>query len=430
MSKRSVSASVAITTIGNALPPIVGVVTAPLLALSLGVVGRGELAAITAPLLLAVNLATLGLPDALTYFSARRGENFRRLVIGAAIALGLAGIVCSVAIYLLSGVLSAGDQSLARYISLAGIAVSPSLILAGLRGIASGFEAWWLVTIEKIVNSGLRLILIVSLALANNLNLETGAVVMVFTTFIGIVVYAWLPMIARRDAREIIAEPVSMRRITSFGARVWLGSLTGILLSRLDQTLMVPLSGSYELGLYAVAVTISEMTLVFNAAVATVIFARESRQQDADRLASATRISSLVTVAACLGVGLVSIWALPFFFGNDFTPALPTLWILLLAVAVGNPGSVAGAGLNARGRPGLRSMSLAIALVINVVVMVLLVPVLGSLGAGLATLAGNFTAGMLNLVWLRVHFGIPVWHFLGIRRSDFVFLLSILKRRK
>ena len=46
--------------------------------------------------------------------------------------------------------------------------------------------------------------------------------------------------------------------------------------------------------------------------------------------------------------------------------------ILIMAIVLGNPGSVAGAGLSARGRPGLRSLSLGIAAAANVVAIVVL----------------------------------------------------------
>ena len=52
---------VAISTFGNLIAPAAGLITAPILAQSLGVVGRGDVAAATTPLLLATSVLTLGL---------------------------------------------------------------------------------------------------------------------------------------------------------------------------------------------------------------------------------------------------------------------------------------------------------------------------------------------------------------------------------
>ncbi len=65
---------VAITTVGNALPPAAMLITQVLLAQRLGVSGRGTVAASTAPLMFAVAFLTLGLPEAVTYFVARRAR--------------------------------------------------------------------------------------------------------------------------------------------------------------------------------------------------------------------------------------------------------------------------------------------------------------------------------------------------------------------
>jgi O-antigen/teichoic acid export membrane protein len=212
--------------------------------------------------------------------------------------------------------------------------------------------------------------------------------------------------------------------------RNWSGSLSGILVSRLDQALMVPLcSSTAQLGLYAVAVSISELPLVVNQAVRDVTFAAESQGPDADRLARATRLSTALTGAAAAAVGVLSVLFLTTLFGHDFAGAVVVTLVLLVAVVGGNPGSVAGMGLSARGRPGLRSLSLSLALVVDVVALVLLVPVLGAMGAALATLVANCTCAALNLYWLRRVFGLPVGSFLGLRRSDLTGATALVRRR-
>jgi O-antigen/teichoic acid export membrane protein len=126
-------------------------------------------------------------------------------------------------------------------------------------------------------------------------------------------------------------------------------------------------------------------------------------------------------------VALVGIWGVPWLFGSEFSQAVPVLEILLLGVVVGNPGSIAGAGLSARGRPELRSWSLVIAVAVNIGLLVLLVPMFGAIGAAWATAVGNLIAGGLNIVWLRVFFGIPISTFLAPRVSDFSFIGGVVR---
>jgi O-antigen/teichoic acid export membrane protein len=102
--------------------------------------------------------------------------------------------------------------------------------------------------------------------------------------------------------------------------------------------------------------------------------------------------------------------------------------VLLTAVVLGTPGSIGGSGLSARGRPGLRSMSLLVACLVNVGMLIVLAPLLGAMGAALATLAGNLISSNLNLLFLYRKFGINPLAFYGVRRTDFVTLRDYAKR--
>ena len=93
------------------------------------------------------------------------------------------------------------------------------------------------------------------------------------------------------------------------------------------------------------------------------------------------------------------------------------------------PGSVAGAGLSARRRPELRSLSMVVALVVSTGALVLLAPAAGAVGAAWATLIGNVIAGGLNLVHCRRLYGLNPVDFLVPRRGDLAVLLRPLRRR-
>ncbi|MGO8609430.1 hypothetical protein ACC848_41445, partial [Rhizobium johnstonii] len=86
------------------------------------------------------------------------------------IFLGAAGLLATAVIAALSPALAGGDGDLAKLIILASLGVTPALILAGLRALALGVQRWWLVTMEKIVGSGLRAIAIGGLWVAGSLD--------------------------------------------------------------------------------------------------------------------------------------------------------------------------------------------------------------------------------------------------------------------
>lgn len=420
---------VAISAVGNFIPPAVGLATAPILATALGPTGRGELAAVTTALVLTVSISSLGLPQALIYFSARKGRDHRQLVFKITAALGIIGLMATACLYSLSETLSGGNVQLARLISYAGFAISPALILASLRGVASGVQAWTLVAGEKLISSGLRLTAIVVAYNLSLLTVENATFIVAVTTFIGILAYFPLPRLVRSHTSAVEMEP-TWREIMPLSATFWIGVATGALLARIDQILLLPLAGAEELGIYAVAVSISEMALLFNYAVNAVINAREAHRPDIESLAMAARISSLVTGFGCVALGTLCIWAVPFLFGQNFSDVVPTVWILLAGIAFGNAGTVVGSGLNGRGRPGLRSTSLSIALAANIGCLFLLAPLWGAIGAAISTTIASIVFAIINFLIFQRTYQVKATNFLGIRKEDLKFLFQALALRK
>ncbi len=182
--------------------------------------------------------------------------------------------------------------------------------------------------------------------------------------------------------------------------------------------LLVPLSGAYQLGLYAVAVVIAEIPLLLNNTVREVVFAADARGRDDARLTYAARMSGLICLVVAAAIAATMWWWLPVLFGREFAPALFVTLILLTAVIVGPPGSVAGAGLAARGFPRLRSWSLLLALAVNLMLVLALVPHFGAIGAALATLAGNVVSSNANIFFVRRQFGTPMRDFYLLRPAD------------
>jgi O-antigen/teichoic acid export membrane protein len=292
-----------------------------------------------------------------------------------------------------------------------------------------GLGRWRLVTTERLTQALVRVLPIAALFVIGRLDVVSATVVLAASQFVGVLVY--LPLLRSRLRGEPRPAPDAQApALLNYGLRFWAGALTGMLLSRLDQALMTPLSSTYQLGLYAVAVSISEIPLVFNSAVRDVIFVAETRRGDEERLAQATRISTAVTVVASAGIALLTVLFLPAVFGSAFTPSIPVTLLLLVGACLLTPGSVAGMGLSARGRPGLRSISFGIGLAVNVIGIVLLIPPYGAAGAAVATILGNSTAATCNLLWLRVAFSVRPHGFFGLRRADLTVLKGALSRRR
>jgi O-antigen/teichoic acid export membrane protein len=423
----AVSRGMTIVLAGNVVPPLVALLTGPILAQALGVSGRGAVAAATAPLGLAIALTTFGIPEAVTYAVA---HNPRLVRVAARNGFGLivlAGLLSTGALLAARPLLSGGDLSIERLLAISAISVLPTVLLGVMRGIASGMQRWSQVSLEKVLASVLRLLVLIPLWLTHNLTPFAATVVLATMPAMGALAYIALPRhLPPREPDE--QGVVSSRSIMRYGSQLWIGTVATVLIARADQTLMTPLSNASELGIYVVAVNLSELPLVIHRSVRDVTFVTDARRSANANLTAAARITTLVSALAALALGTSMLWWLPLLFGKDFSASLPVAAILLLAVVISTPGSIAGTGLSARGKPGLRSMVLVAVCVLNVSLLVLLLPRWGAMGAAITTLVSLSTQTFLKQFFMRRHFGIRLRDFYGLRRSDIEILRRYVKR--
>lgn len=424
---------VLLSTLGNLSAPVASLITAPILAQTLGVDGRGALAAATAPLLLAAAGLTLGLPEAMTYFTAKRMARGRSILVNGLVGAAIAGIAGSVLISILAPILSGGNVLVGGLITIIGWAVAPSIMAGTIRGFMRGHQLWRLIALEQGLASLARVAAIVTLGLSGTLTPLTAGIVTAASSFVGVIVYLAAPsaIATRRPAEEAPASALPACKLSGsiirFGASVWIGSVAGVLLSKLDQVLLLPLASAAALGLYAVAVSIADVVRVFNIAVRDVVFSTQAARQDDERLALASRVSTILTAFAAAAVWGLSWLLVPPLFGDDFSPSIELIGVLLLGTTVGNVGSVLAAGLSARGRPLLRSLAILVGVVINVIGLFTLAPHLGAMGAALAAAIANAATGIIVLAFAYRSFGLHPLLFIRFRRSDFSYAASSLR---
>lgn len=382
--------------------------------------------------MLGVAALTLGLPEGATFAVARRQRGLRLPVALAMLLLLSVGIAGCLVIGMLADLLSGGDPALAAMIVLASCAMAPALLVSLVRGVFAGLLDWSRIAWERTLASVLRLVGVAALAVVGELTPLSATLVIAASTFLGGVVY--LIPARRREISHgpLLHEPIhpkaTLPGLLGYAIRHWFGGLAGVVLMRVDQVLMTPLSSVSELGLYAIAVSVSEVVLVFNSAVREVIFASQASSVDMTRAATAARVSTLVTIFVSIGVAAMSPLVFPILFGTQFSDAVPVTWVLLLAIVVGNPGSVAGSLLAARNRPEARSASIVVGAAMNVVLVFALVPQLGAIGAAAATFAGNAIAGTMNVIWLRALFKVPPSEYYLLRVDDIRTTVTALRR--
>lgn len=415
---RGARRGIILVTAASLLVPVVGVVTAPVLAHALGVVGRGQSGAAMATNLVIVGGVTIGLPQALTYVVARqRAKTRKALLIAIAFTTPLAVILFG-GVVLSADFLVQGDEELRPLVLLGAILAYPTMLVGLLRGAAYGRQMWNAIALERALNSLLRLSLICVLAAAGLLTVEAsvwivaGSPVLAGFALIGVFRSAAPEPDVVQDDRSLI------RQLIGFGSKEWVGSVSVMLMGRAGQLLLTPLAGVEQLGLFLVAVTVSDLPYLISQTVREVVFGASSRKADSEGLAQTSRLLFAMASAGALVVGVSLPWWITPVFGSGFDGAVIATWILLAASCVSIPGLMAGAGLDALGRPALRSVALLVALLTTICAIVLLSPPLGATGAAIAAFSGSLVSSTFMCASAKKELGLGMRRFWLLTLSD------------
>jgi len=214
------------------------------------------------------------------------------------------------------------------------------------------------------------------------------------TTCTTIAVLLTLRRLGRRDA---VGPPIRHRELLSYGSRLYPSTLSGLGNARADQYLMQALlASSYSsaaLGLYTMAVTMAELVFYLPDSISTLFMPRVagSSVEDANlMLGRFARFSTLITVGVAVALIPVAFTGIHLILPR-YTDCLPAFLALLPAVVSLSLGKVMTSYIAGRGRAGLVSVANVVALIINVVLNVILIPRFGIVGASLASF-GSYAA--------------------------------------
>jgi len=383
----------------NQLLGLLGLVTGSCAARLFGPEGRGELAAIQMWPAFLATIANLGLPQALTFYSAQSSEKAGRYL-GSATALALLASVPFMATgyVVLPHVLStqpADTVAAARwYLLLLPIQALGTMPYHLLRG-RSDFTAWN--TLRLAPGIGWLGILAVAWMLGRT---QPALFAFLYLAFLGLLVIPTFQVLRRRVAGPFRPDPRQWQPMLAYGLPSVLSGVPQLLNLRLDQMLMAAFLPMQTLGFYTVAVTWSGAVAQLPNALGAVLFPKTAAQRDARQrglvFAQGSRLAVLSALSVGAGVALITPWAIPLLFGDKFTAAVPAGLVLVGAAAISAINSVLEEGLRGLGHPAVALWAELGGLVVTALALLMLLVPFGIMGAAVASVLG-YSAVMCTL---------------------------------
>lgn len=239
-----------------------------------------------------------------------------------------------------------------------------------------------------------------------------GGITGYFAVEVGVVIanLVWTTVLARRFLGRIapavpLDDELVRERRRFLRASTFFAVTQFVVLTRSEVVFLAHFSGPAQVGFYSVAFAAASAvgrlpTALTNVAIPALSTLRGAGEQDRIRLGYWRAVRLLLTLApigialACpLGVGLVSVA-----YGTSFNPARPVLAIMLVPYLVLPIAGLADALLWIEGRMRFLVVWGGAAVIVNLGLALVLIPVLDALGAAIVNDAAQLVAGLPAVV--------------------------------
>lgn len=405
----------------NALILCTGVVTSLLSAWALGPAGRGDLIVVLMWPGIFAMVAEVGLPTAYRFWTAREPESVSALFSNGvilALVVGLAMLLGAwFTIPLLIGNRSPEVVHLAQIYAL----IIPLVLLTDFtRGLLEGARRFQWVAALRLVFFGTQGVCYVFLWVDHRLTVATAMYSMIAAAATSLIVA--LIGIGRELKPRWNPKMGDLNTTLRYGVRDYPGILTEFVNWRLDLMMLVGMASSTSIGLYSVAVRLSDITTVLASSVSDALMPEvaASRESDEGRkmVTKSLRLTLFAHLLVLVPLWIVAPYVLQIAYGEGFVPVTNVLRMLMFASVIWSAGAIVISGLNGLGHPGQSTTARLAAAVLMVVTLLAWLPAWGIKGAALASIVGYSVMFVVALFWLLRGGGIRLWECLRPRWSD------------
>lgn len=359
---------------------------------------RGDYAAVMTAFGITLVVFELGLSTSIVYFVAKDPGALRAIVRSTAKLLAALAVPGALCLLLLSRtpVLSEGSRPLGALIMAVTVLFSFLSAPPVFALQATDLTRW---NVVRLLQPALALVAVVGLALTHRLTFVTGVLAVAVTIALQSIVAWWWFARDRRhqEPRTVHGMAPPRGQLVRYGSLNVLASAPGSLNARVDQLYLAAIVPSSQLGLYAVAVSLSVLTQPLVAAFGNVAFPRIASGNDRRKTARSSLIGTLAisSVGAAILIGGAFLLLGPVF-GKEYAAAFPLVVALAPGAVFLMVNQVLSDVLRGYDRSGAVAVGQWAGLVVTVGGLAISVPRWGAMGAALtSTVAYALVAGLL-----------------------------------
>jgi O-antigen/teichoic acid export membrane protein len=370
---------------------VANVVSSLIGARALGPAGRGDLLVVVLwPPVIAM-LAGLGLPTAYRYWMAKEPERVSQLFSNAVVYTVIVGLVAvTLADILVPHLVGNRGPQVMMLVRIYQINIPAALFLDLMRGLLEGTRRFGWAGAARIIFFGVQAFGFAALWATGQLTVASAMITMISSQTVAMLLALFAVLNQLRPRWQ--PSWSEFKNSMSYALRDYPGNVADYTTLRLDQLMLGAIASNVAIGLYVIAVRLSEMTTLAADAIADALMPEVAASKASDRAellwARSLRLAIYMHLLLLPPLWLAAPLILKILFGQSFVPATGAFRWLLVAAGVWSCGSIVISGLRGFGHPGLSTLARFSAAVVTGAALLVLLPRMGITGAAIASLIG------------------------------------------
>jgi len=379
---------------------------------ALGPAGRGDLLVIVLwPPVIAM-IAGLGLPTAYRYWMAKEPQRVSRLFSNAVVYTIIVGLIAvTLADVIVPHLVGTRAPQVMTLVRIYQINIPAALFLDLMRGLLEGTRRFGWAGAARLIFFGIQGLGFAGLWVGGHLTVTTACFIMIAAQASSMLLALIAVLYQLRPSWR--PDWTEFRNSLRYSLRDYPGVVADYTTLRLDQLMLGGMASNVSIGLYVIAVRLSEMTTLAADAIADALMPEVAASGTAKRAELLTARSLRLAIymhlllLGPLWLGAPSILRL--LFGEGFVPATSAFRWLLVAAGVWSCGSILISGLRGFGHPGVSTLARFSAAVVTGVSLLVLLPRMGITGAAISSLLGYTVMLAIALVGFAKMRGLSLW---------------------
>lgn len=370
------------------------IVSGVLAARLLGVEDRGHLALIVLWPSVLTQLGYLGVPDALVFHIARSPDAWRSILRGTRrFVVAQAALLTVIHAAVVGAVFRSSPVHVVSAVTFTLVAVPVMVVHRYSLAVLQGTGRFRAFNVCRLLPAALYAAGMVAVLGAGVASLWSIAVA--WTASLAVSALAAGTVAFRHPSLSTEDSPVSLRELVSFGGRAFLGTVAPAETLRIDQAVVGLLLAPAEFGIYVVALAFTNLPRFVAQSVGLVAYPAVATAPVEDKMRSLRRfllVGAGLSTLVVLVLEAAITWLIPFFFGEEFAPAIGVARVLVAAALFRSITRILSDGSRGMGRPIVGSTAELVSLIAFFVAAVVLVPLFGLQGASVSVLLSSLVS--------------------------------------